>query len=211
MGYKLSLWLCCDHDLSVLEEQQLENTDTDVAAPKDVQQPTVIEDDDDDDFEKDEHFRPTAKKPSEQPAAPQAEPPSDLPESWFDHLKKFVDQGARAFKLDGSNQVIEHPDRAWGNGMNDEQMHNLYPLIYGKQMANGFEEHTDRRAMVYSAGGYTGIQQYVATWAGDTGGGPKPLASMLNHGFSGHSNHSCDMDVFCPGGIHFGFCRHGRS
>jgi alpha-glucosidase (family GH31 glycosyl hydrolase) len=28
---------------------------------------------------------------------------------------------------------------------------------------------------------------------------------MLNHGFSGHSNHSCDMDVMCPDGIHFGF------
>ncbi len=205
LGYKLSLWLCCDHDLSVLEEQQLECADAAVAPPKDAALSAAVEDDDDDDFEKDEHFRPTAKKPSEQPAAPQAEPPSDLPESWFDHLKKFVDQGARAFKLDGANQVIEHPDRAWGNGMNDEQMHNLYPLIYGKQMAKGFEEHTDQRAMVYSAGGYTGIQQYVATWAGDTGGGPKPLASMLNHGFSGHSNHSCDMDVFCPGGIHFGF------
>jgi len=59
--------------------------------------------------------------------------------------------------------------------------------------------------MIYSAGGYTGIQQYSATWAGDTGGGPKPLVSMLNHGMSGHSNTSCDMDVFTPAGIHFGF------
>jgi alpha-glucosidase (family GH31 glycosyl hydrolase) len=80
--------------------------------------------------------------------------------------------------------------------MTDEEMHNLYPVVYAKQMARGFESHTGRRAMVYSAGGYAGVQQFVATWAGDTGGGAKPLASMLNHGFSGHSNHSCDMDVF---------------
>jgi len=59
--------------------------------------------------------------------------------------------------------------------------------------------------MVYSAGGYTGVQQYVATWAGDTGGGAKPLASMLNLAFSGHSNHSCDMNVSNVEGIHFGF------
>jgi len=72
-------------------------------------------------------------------------------------------------------------------------------------MSLGFREHTGRRAMIYSSGGYTGIQKYSATWAGDTGGGPKPLASMLNHGLSGHSNTSCDMDVFTPAGIHFGF------
>ena len=103
-------------------------------------------------------------------------------EPWFEHLKKFVDQGVSAFKLDGSSQVIEHPTRKWGNGMTDEEMHNLYPVIYAKQMARGFEDHTQRRAMVYSAGGYAGVQQYVATWAGDTGGGAKPLASMLNLG-----------------------------
>jgi alpha-glucosidase len=49
------------------------------------------------------------------------------------------------------------------------------------------------------------VQQFVATWAGDTGGGAKPLASMLNLGLSGHSNQSCDMDVTNVEGIHFGF------
>jgi alpha-glucosidase len=88
--------------------------------------------------------------------------------------------------------------------MTDEEMHNLYPVIYAKQMAQGFENHTRRRSMIYSAGGYAGVQQYVATWAGDTGGA-KPLASMLNLAFSGHSNHSCDMNVSDVEGIHFGF------
>jgi hypothetical protein len=31
--------------------------------------------------------------------------------------------------------------------MSDEQMHNLYPLIYDKQMARGVEAHTGRRAL----------------------------------------------------------------
>ena len=197
-GFKLSLWLCCDYDLGVYEEQRLAGLNpVSAAATK-----TTVPEGDPDDFEKDEHLnKPAGAKPKDEPKqdAPQALEP------WFEHLKKFVDQGVSAFKLDGSAQVIEHPGRNWGNGMTDEEMHNLYPVIYAKQMARGFENHTKRRAMVYSAGGYAGVQQFVASWAGDTGGGPKPLASMLNLGFSGHSNHSCDMDVFSPEGIHFGF------
>ena len=91
--------------------------------------------------------------------------------------------------------------------MKDDEAHNLYPLIYAKQMARGFEDYTGRRAMVNSAGGYAGVQQYVATWAGDTGGGLKPLISVLNLGMSGHSNQSCDMTVRgnAVSGLHFGF------
>ncbi len=81
-------------------------------------------------------------------------------EPWFDHLKKFVDQGVSAFKMDGARQVNEHPDRKWGNGMDDEEMHNLYPTLLNQQMHQGFREHTGRRPMIYSSGGYTGLQQY---------------------------------------------------
>lgn len=197
-GFKLSLWLCCDHDLAVYEEQQLAGQKPALASNA---KPASVEDDPDD-FEKDEHLnKPAGGKKKE--SAKQDSP--STPEPWFEHLKKFVDQGVKAFKLDGAYQVIEHPTRQWGNGMTDEEMHNLYPVIYAKQMATGFENHTKRRSMVYSAGGYAGVQQFVASWAGDTGGGPKPLASMLNLGFSGHSNHSCDMDVFSLESLHFGF------
>jgi len=198
-GFKLSLWLCCDYDLGVYEEQALAGGKSGVpGAAGSAAGPAVnIQEG----FVDERLSKPGSakKKPAAKPAGPQPLEP------WFEHLKKFVDQGASAFKLDGSAQVIEHPKRKWGNGMTDEEMHNLYPVIYAKQMARGFEEHTKRRAMVYSAGGYAGVQQYVATWAGDTGGGPQPLASMLNLAFSGHSNHSCDMNVSDVEGIHFGF------
>ncbi len=189
LGFKMSLWLCCDYDLSHHEEQ-LAGAAGAEAAPEAPRVP------DPDDFEQDEHFGhgPTLMDRLTRPAEP-----------WFEHLKKFVDQGASAFKMDGALQVNEHPDRHWGNGMSDEEMHNLYPALLNKQMHLGFREHTGRRSMVYSSGGYTGIQQFSATWAGDTGGGPKPLISMLNHGLSGHVNTSCDMDVFNAAGIHFGF------
>ena len=194
-GFKLSLWLCCDYDLGVYEEQCVTgqkpaSTATQAMTPDGV--PEVFHD---------EHL--TNGKDKAKPAVKQDAPEGTEP--WFEHLKFFVDQGASAFKLDGANQVVEHPKRKWGNGMTDEEMHNLYPVIYAKQMSRGFEEHAKRRSMVYSAGGYAGVQQFVATWAGDTGGGAKPLASMLNLGFSGHSNHSCDMDINSVAGIHFGF------
>jgi len=195
-GFRLSLWLCCDYDLSVFEEQQLVGLKRVVATG-----PTPPEKPDEPGVFRDPHLNP---KPEKKAGGKDSKPPEGS-EPWFEHLKQFVDQGASAFKLDGANQVLEHPNRKWGNGMTDEEMHNLYPVIYAKQMARGFEDHTRRRAMVYSASGYTGLQQYVATWAGDTGGGAKPLASMLNLGFSGHSNHSCDMDVTKVEGIHFGF------
>ena len=197
-GFRLSLWLCCDYDLFDYEERQLAG----VKPPTATRAKASGREGDPDDFEKDEHLtNPTGVKKKGGPR-PVATPES---EDWFQHLEKFVDQGVAAFKLDGSKQVLEHPTRQWGNGMNDEQMHNLYPVIYDKQMAHGFEKYANRRSMVYSAGGYAGVQQFTASWAGDTGGGPKPLVSMLNHGFSGHVNHSCDMDVFSIEGIHFGF------
>lgn len=187
LGFQLSLWLCCDYDLSFEEERQARRA---VPAEAAGEEPNA------DDCENDANFH---KKPLSM------DPYTKVDEPWFEHLKKFVDQGARCFKLDGANQIVDHPDRKWGNGMDDEEMHNLYPLIYGKQMSQGYANYTGRRSMIYSASGYAGIQRFCASWAGDTGGGPKPLAHMLNHGYSGHVNTSCDMDVFSAGGIHFGF------
>ena len=191
-GFKLSLWLCCEYDLGVYEEQCVAGKRPRPSAAKDNTPNGAPEVWHDDRIEK-------GKAVEKKEKAPEGTDP------WFEHLKLFVDQGASCFKLDGCAQVVEHPGRKWGNGMTDEEMHNLYPVIYAKQMACGFEEHANRRSMVYSAGGYAGVQQYVATWAGDTGGGAKPLASMLNLGFSGHSNHSCDMEVNSSEGLHFGF------
>jgi len=183
MGFKLSLWLCCDYDFSDYEEILLGRRSA--ARETHASSPAFIDD---------PHFRPTCFDKYTKRGEP-----------WFEHLKKFVDDGAHAFKLDGANQINFHPDRRWANGMDDEEMHNLYPLLYNKEMSRGFKAHTNKRPMVYSSGGYAGIQQYSATWAGDTGGGAGPLASLLNHALSGHSNTSADLQVWDGPGVHFGF------
>ncbi len=194
IGFKLSLWLCCDYDVTGYEEKRLLG-ETSKESGNDVHAGRAGA------FEQDVNINPELAELRD--SGKNKENADDEP--WFEHLKKFVDQGVAAFKLDGAWQVVEHPDRVYANGMDDEQAHNLYPLIYDRQMSQGFEEHAGRRSMIYSASGFAGIQKYVASWAGDTGGGPEPLVSMLNLGICGHSNHSCDMDVFSNAGIHFGF------
>ncbi len=213
LGFKLSLWLCCDYDLTRYEEQCVAGQAKKAGRQVEVAAGITESWEDDrigSDPKKAADKQKSKKKSRHKPAMYQRLycPEDDYPEGmtpWFEHLKKFVDQGAQCFKLDGCNQFGEHPNRKWANGMSDEEMHNLYADVYDKQMARGFEDYTGRRSMVYSAGGYAGVQQYVATWAGDTGGGAKPLASLLNLGISGHSNQSCDMSIHSIESLHFGF------
>ncbi|MBR6748789.1 MAG: glycoside hydrolase family 31 protein [Clostridia bacterium] len=180
LGRKLSLWLCCDYDLLWKEENDAYIDEVKSNADAEIN---------------DAHFArgirmDTITKPGE---------------AWFDHLKKFVDNGAEAFKLDGAAQVIPHPDRLWAGRYTDDEVRNLYPVVYAKQMKEGYEAHTGKRAMIYTCGTYPGTQKYAATWAGDTGCDTRVLLSLINLGMCGHSNASFDMTCDDKRKIHFGF------
>jgi alpha-glucosidase len=180
MGFLLSLWLCCDYDLFWEEEKiQMQSSSADFEGAQIV----------------DEHF---SKGIIMDKITKHGEP-------WFEHLKKFVDQGAAAFKLDGSNHIIEHPDRLWAGKYLDDEAHNIYPVIYVKQMKEEYEKYTGKRALMNTPGIYAGTQQYAASWAGDTGGKLPTLVSILNLSLSGHANHSCDLDVSTLESMHYGF------
>ncbi|MBE6650703.1 MAG: glycoside hydrolase family 31 protein [Ruminococcaceae bacterium] len=180
MGMQLSLWLCENYDLFYEEDKNVkadkENEFTEDAV--------II----------DEHFKADVR----------VDKITVKDQPWFEHLKKFVDNGAAAFKLDGATQVLYHTDRLWGEKYTDGEVHNIYPVILAKQMTNGFRDYTDRRLLLYSSGAFMGIQKYAATWAGDTGGGQKTVTSLLNYAMCGHSNTSCDIEV-SPAGLHYGF------
>lgn len=191
LGMQLSLWLCVDYDTFYEEERQVKVAEEAGNIP-------VDEDAEANEFNKNADFVDChLVSPVYQDKI------TKIDEPWFEHLKKFVDNGAAMFKLDGSNQVLDHPDRLWGGKYLDSEAHNMYPVTLVKQMASGFREHTDRRAMLFSAGAYIGTQKYAATWAGDTGGGPRTLVSALNYAICGHTNTSCDMDIFSIKSIHF--------
>jgi len=185
MGFKPGLWLCCDYDLSYEEERQIRERAT--HTEEGGTPPAGYEQD---------------KKLS---GVKRLDPWTRVDEPWFKHLEDFVDQGVEWFKQDGANQVLEHPDRLWGNGMTDDEMHNLYPLLYSKQMYEGFRAHTGRRPFCFTPAGWAGLQRYTGTWTGDTGGEEGPLGACLNLSMSGHGMTTCDMEVTTREGIHFGF------
>ncbi len=127
-----------------------------------------------------------------------------MPDAWFDHLQKFVRNGARCFKMDPENLIQEHPGRKYYNGLSDLENHNLTQVLYHKQMCAGYQEFAKQRAMTHYCAAYAGVQHWGATTMGDNGGGPKALVWMLNYGMSGHMNTSCDMETRGKG-LHFGF------
>ena len=192
MGFKLSLWTCCDYDLTRYEEECYRG-EPELWKSFRTGTPKRHENDS-------YHWWPYkfVNEMDEEYFEEGVQP-------WFEHWKKFVKEGVRAFKLDGCNQYGAHPQRIWANGMSDREVHNLYPLIYARQMDRGYEEFAGRRAFINSASGFTGIQKFVATWAGDTGGGLPALMSCQCLGLSGHSNTSCDLWVTNAKALHYGF------
>ena len=219
MGFKLSLWLCTRYDHFVYEEALAEGRAKPISRqsqrPAGEGEGTFIDEHIDAGFIGIDKPKPvdiqklaaevkhTRRQMSGRVDGLTGEKESGE-EPWFEHLKNFVNDGARCFKLDGAWQVVNFPGRVWAGKYSNEEAHNVYPLVYDKQMATGYEGYTGRRAMVYSAGGYLGLQRFVATWAGDTGGGVKTLVSTLNLGVSGHPNQSCDMNVADLPSLHYG-------
>lgn len=194
MGMQLSLWLCEEYDLFYEEEREAVKR----GLPENRNDEFLLD--------SEESFKKNIEFLDSHLVAPVKNDKVTKPEEpWFEHLKKFVDNGASCFKLDGSNQVLEHPQRYWAEKYSDAEAHNVYPIILAKQMSEGFSDHTGRRSMIYTAGAYTGIQKYAATWAGDTGGGPRTLTSALNYAMCGHTNTSCDLDLLIPGSVHYSF------
>jgi alpha-glucosidase (family GH31 glycosyl hydrolase) len=187
MGFRFELWECNEYDLSYEEERRLGKKTKEVKEKSIANYHT--------DGETDDHFL----WPRYSDTLTKKEEP------WFEHHKKFMDQGADFFKQDGTYQICPHPDKLWGNGMLDDEMHNLYPLLYSRQMKEGITEHTKKRAVVFTVAGWTGFQSLCGTWTGDVGGRLETLASMLSTSVFSHNWVTNDMEVMQPEGIHFGY------
>jgi alpha-glucosidase (family GH31 glycosyl hydrolase) len=195
MGFKFELWLCNDYDLSYEEDRRLKREVP--AGPQNV--PAAKSSDI---VEADGHLVKLVQKDTDNVKNDKL---TIKEEPWFEHLKKFVDQGTDFFKQDGSNQVVEHRGKVWGNGMTDAELHNLYPLFYSRQMFEGFKAYTNRRPVIFTPAGWTGFQAWSGTWTGDTGGRLATLGAMLNTSIVGHSWSTNDMEVTEKEGIHFGY------
>ncbi len=180
MGYSLCLWLNCSYDFFWKEEEDMKkDADADYGD-------AVI---------KDKHLTYVRR----------TDPVTKKDEPWFEHLKKFVDNGADAFKMDGNTQVTPCPDHIWADKYTDAEIRNMYCAVYAKQMKEGYEEYTGRRGMFYTPSAYLGTQKYAATWAGDTGGSIASHVSLMNYSMCGHAN--CSFDMYAGNAVahHAGF------
>ncbi|WP_158606850.1 TIM-barrel domain-containing protein [Paenibacillus ginsengarvi] len=160
-GFKLSLTLGCDYDLTLFEERMSEG-----------------------------------KVDGER---------IDSDEGWYDHLRKFVDDGISGFVLFTNNPMFSHPDRIWGNGMTSAELHHLYPVLLGKQMHIGFRQQTNTRPAIHMEKGYLGMQQFVASTTGTFYNARHAITAVLNYGLSGHVNTSTNMHLITREGIHADF------
>lgn len=125
-------------------------------------------------------------------------------EPWFEHLKKFVDDGVDGFKIDPADYTdMSEPNKVYANGMHDPEIHNILQTVLTKQMHLGFWEHTGRRPMHHFCGGYSGTQRWGATTCGDSGGGPKSLGWILNLGITGFPNVTVDMEMHNKERMHY--------
>ena len=131
--------------------------------------------------------------PEEDLLARAAGKPESGQEHWMDHLKPFIDNGIRGFKMDPARTIDEHPDRDYYNGYTDKYMHNLNQILLPKQMEVMMRQHTGKRNWHHYTAGYAGTQHWGASTSGDNGGGRTALLDQLNLGMSGFLNTSCDV------------------
>ncbi|GAA3413670.1 TIM-barrel domain-containing protein [Paenibacillus hodogayensis] len=172
-GFKLSLTLDCDYDLTVLEERMArEHSEAEREARNDG-------------------YREGGELLRE--------------ESWYDHLRKFVDDGVSAFVLDMIKPLHGDTGREWGNGMSSAELHNLYPVLLSKQMYLGFLKQTNRRPAIHIEKGYLGMQRFAASTTGTFYTAKHAIVAILNYGLSGHVHTSTNMHLISREGIHADF------
>ena len=82
--------------------------------------------------------------------------------------KALFKMGLDVFKQD--HTTFRGKNVVFYNGMSQEEMHNLYPLLY---IQSGFNETKklvkpkNRRGLIFTACGYAGIQRYPINWCDD--------------------------------------------
>ncbi len=190
-GYNLGLWLCCRWDLTGEEERRAK-----ARLGEEKKRKSGLMNVDGVEFQlldrnmTGEVYLDTVTKRDQ---------------AWFDHLKKFVDDGVKYFKLDGCALMSEFPDRLYANGKTDEEMHNLAFLLEARQTFEDYEKYTSKRSYGIYPCASTGVQRYAGTWCGDTGGGRQPMIGLLQNCLVGHTFCTCDVENDHIPGIHMGY------
>jgi len=113
------------------------------------------------------------------------------------HLRRLFDLGARAIKADFGEQAPL--DGVYHDGTPGHRMHNLYPLLYNRAVAEVTERATGE-SILWARSAWAGSQRYPLHWGGDSSAnwhnlGPQ-IAGGLSLGLSGFPFWSMDIGGF---------------
>jgi len=110
---------------------------------------------------------------------------------WFNKLKHIIDDGVAAHWTDlGEPEADDITDYSY-DGKRQEELHNVYSLLWHKALAEGYETHyPDQRLFQFSRAGFAGDQRYgVGHWTSDSAANWQTLEAHLNalgnYGMSG--------------------------
>jgi alpha-D-xyloside xylohydrolase len=113
------------------------------------------------------------------------------------HLRRLFDLGVRAIKVDFGEQAPL--DGVYHDGTPGHRMHNLYPLLYNRAVAEVTERATGE-SIIWARSTWAGSQRYPLHWGGDSSAnwynlGPQ-IAGGLSLGLSGFPFWSMDIGGF---------------
>lgn len=113
------------------------------------------------------------------------------------HLRRLFDLGARVIKADFGEQAPL--DGVYHDGTPGHRMHNLYPLLYNRAVAEVTERATGE-SILWARSAWAGSQRHPLHWGGDSSAnwhnlGPQ-IAGGLSLGLSGFPFWSMDIGGF---------------
>ncbi|MBP1992061.1 DUF5110 domain-containing protein [Paenibacillus eucommiae] len=118
----------------------------------------------------------------------------------------LIADGANSFQILESDDWEAHQQPPLILGVEEQEQHNLYPVLLVKKIHDVFLHQTGLRPfIVHTKVGYTGIQQFAATPSGQYGRIDEALVAVLGYGLIGHSHTTINMDLSTREGIHIGF------
>jgi len=113
------------------------------------------------------------------------------------HLRRLLDLGARVIKADFGEQAPL--DGVYHDGTPGHRMHNLYPLLYNRAVAEVTQRATGE-SILWARSAWAGSQRYPLHWGGDSSAnwhnlGPQ-IRGGLSLGLSGFPFWSMDIGGF---------------
>jgi alpha-D-xyloside xylohydrolase len=101
---------------------------------------------------------------------------------WYQNMQRpLLKNGISVFKTDFGEDVPE--DSYFSNGRSGADMHNLYPFLYNKTVADVTRQEKGYE-IVWARSGFAGCQRYPVCWSGDPAADFASLAATIRGGLS---------------------------